>query len=180
MLNPQTLASTLINAFRNSTNGISSASDALDVLGKELTKYITDNIEIKASWTAFTTSSPPAKDPMTLVDCKLEGLNIVLTPSNSSNSSESFLVLKNQLINAFSVATIIIKDASFSTSPAAVGTSPGLNSLILTSSGANNQQDAFSNLTSSIITWVKTLIPTTPLAGNHGSFVGQGLVTLIS
>ena len=164
------LASVMMIATENQTD----AHNALLDLGNAIESYLNANILVTFSWLAFDTYLNP--DPVTTCTGKVSGINITLTPSNSSNRNTTFTHLSAQIKSGCSTGTYNVTTSGFSTSPNNLTTAPSFTSLSIFlnyNSGNDTRLDYFKDLASQIIAWVKGMIPTGKCAGTHGAYIGN-------
>jgi hypothetical protein len=173
-LDVNTFKTIMMTATLNKTN----AAEALSSLGSSIATYIMTNALITFSWNGI----QPPTDPTTTATGKILGLVFTLTPSGASDQSTAINFLKNQFIAGLVASTYNITDPGFTTTPAAMATSPNTSNLNLVIT-ADNRDGAFQQLAISIIDWIKIQIPTGAILGSHGSFVAPpgsgGLVLTI-
>ena len=163
------LASVMMEATENQTD----AYEALLDLGNAIESYLNANNLMTFSWLAFDTYSNP--DPVTICTGKISGINITLTPSESSNRNTTFTHLSAEIKSGCSTGTYNVTTSGFSTSPNNLTTAPSFTSLSIFlnySSGDDTRLHYFRDLASQIITWVIGMVPTGTCAGTHGSYTG--------
>lgn len=165
------VANDLAIVMRDAVSGLHNRSTAFSNLGKEVSKYITDNLEILFSWIAI--SPPPQNQP----DPKVSPSGRII---KLEIKFDNFLSTTSNFFNAFSKDFIIglagatAEITGFSVSPVSLGSAPAIASLQLTQSGKDNLLDAFKHTANQIIVWIKGLIPAQPAAGSNGQFIGSG------
>ena len=167
-------ASSLATEMKNAVGGKTDAIDALSSLSTAISEYIKSNAVITFSWIAVNPSGVP--DPMTSASGAFTSVKIVLTPSGTDNYQQSQSQFSSQCDAGLSASMYNITDAGFSSSPASPGTTIPL---ALSIPETNSYDEAMNALASDIVDWVKQQIPSVPVSGSHGAYVGVGSVVSI-
>lgn len=168
-------AGTLADKMKNAVAGKTDAVDALAALSSAISEYIVENAVINFSWIAVNPVGG-APDPITSAAGSFTSMPIVLTPSGVTDYEQSQAQFSSQCDSGFSASQYNITDAGFSTTPAVAGTSIPLT---LSIPETNSYDEAMSALASNIVDWIKQQVPTIPVSGTHGVYVGAGSVISI-
>lgn len=173
------VVSELKNVMMAATANKTNAAEALSSLGTSIATYIMTNSLVTFSWNGI----QPPTDPTTTATGNILGLVFTLTPSGATDQLTAINFMKNQFVTGLVASTYNITVPGFSTTPAAMATSPNTSNLNLAIT-ADNRDEAFQQLATSIIDWIKIQMPTGVILGSHGSFTAPpgtgGLVSSIN
>ena len=164
---PNDMASKIIDALR----GLSEPG-GVDKLWSEVCSYVEDNAVVLYSWQGYTTSTPPSPDPYNFtgiqatIDTSLGNSLSLVGFDQVSTATEAMGKLSGAINQAVSLWMISFP-SSFAVNPCFV-----IPSIVLTPSGADNQEDAMNALCSEIIDGLKLATPS--IAGSNSPYVGVG------
>jgi hypothetical protein len=170
-------ANTFANLIKTNLNGVTTASEANQILGDTISSYLLANTVFSFAWAA---TLPPTPDPVVVASGKFISLVITISPSGATNAVAANEALKNQIVSGMSSATYNIVGTGFTTVPASMSSSATLDNLDLSPSGETDGSLAMINKCQKIIDWVKQLAPTAPVTGTHNPYSGSGTVVSIS
>lgn len=172
MLNAESLKTEILDEIAN----LIDADEALQKLGVVISEYFKNNAEISFMWIA-TNPVGGAPDPTTSANGSILSVAFSLTPSHEIDSSASKAHFESECNSALSLAQFNITDAGFSTAPAVFGS---VLPLSLSIPETDNSNEAILGLSESIVDWLKSQIPASPVSGTHGVYVGTGTVISIN
>lgn len=169
----------LKSSMMNATANCETASDALIKLGNAINSYLLDNTEILFSWSAVLAVPPFTADPVVECNGGMSAINIVLTPSNVSDKTNSLLKLSTEIIAGVSVGLYNVTASGFSVTAMPLLPTPTLASLLINivyDKDKDTRDEYFRQISDQIITWVKSFKPISPCSGSHGSYTGNATV----
>lgn len=159
-------ANALANELKNAVEGETDAFSAMSKLGNAIANYLLNNAQLTFVWNGIK-SSDGSPDPVTSASGGIVSLTITLTPEGTKNHVNNMSHLANQIRSGVLVGTYNITQGGFSTSPLPMADAPPLN---LSMGGEEARDDAFLNLCTQIVNWMKSYAPSAKILGSHGAY----------
>lgn len=174
------LATSLKSALEAATEAVDNVDDALTSLGDAIADYVKDNAVVNYGWVAVNPAGAP--DPVVAATGEITVFEVSLSVIKSASGAPApagIILMQTALITSMTAGLHNITQSGFVTVPSPMASSPSLALLSFAGvQGKDNRSDAYTELSNAIVTWVKAQVPTMPVAGTHGVFVGTG--TLVS
>lgn len=170
------VAANLKNKMLDATKGKTDNVASLSALGTAIGDYLNANNKITFAWVGVDPVGKP--DPVTTCTGVISGMVVTLTPSMTKEKAVAMLKLSTEVKTGVALGTYTTNNG-FACGVGAMASAPTLATLSLDITGPE-RDDAYDQMASQIVDWFKKLIPTIPVSGAHGAFVGAATPTAIS